>query len=110
MATEEVIERMERIRALLGSEGKTVMQIADLMKLHISTIRRYMPIMVEDGEAYIGGVEGCGRTSAPIYFAGPAQEGVAVIPRKLRKKPEAEKPVMRDPMLAALFGEYRRAA
>lgn len=109
MATDEVIERMERIRELLGSNGKTVMQIADLMKLHISTIRRYMPIMVEDGEAYIGGVEDCGRTSAPIYFAGPAPEGVAVIPRKLRKKPE-EKPAVRDPMLVALFGEYRRAA
>lgn len=110
-ATEAMIYRLDQIEKLISSGVRTVAGMSAAMNLSPSSVRRYLDMMLEDEEIHIGEWEGDGRYSRAMYSLGKSNK---VVPPKRqswqKKKEPAKMPVVRDPMLTFLFGEYRRAA
>jgi hypothetical protein len=112
---EQKLERMKRIERLLVKpmSGYEVSQITGWPK---PSIRTYMAELHDRGRIHIGGWRAAGNCMTALFVAGQGEDlEKPCMKTELRpqeedvfQRPMTEVHVHRDPMVVALFGEFRR--
>lgn len=111
----------EAVLALLPTEGPGIArdEIATAVGIHANSVGRGLRFLIDEGLAHLSGYSdgGHGGPHKELYKAGPTPPDLCLVKPK-RERPKAlveaakakrdeRRKVKRDPLTAALFGEYQ---